>query len=219
MEYNSERERLILPEHGRNIQKMVNYAKNLEDRDERSRAAATIVNIIAQMNPQMKDQTEFIHKIWDHVHIMADFDLDVDSPFPPPKKEEVMRKPERLDYPTHVIQYKHYGKNIEIMIQKAVSMGPGPEKDFFVNAIASYMKMAYRKWNDEKVSDQVILKHMEELSGGHLQLDNIIDLNKGYDPNMQKSQQKRDSNKGQGKPQFKGGKGGKNRNNKKNRKN
>ncbi len=221
MEYNTQLPRLILPEHGRNIQRMVNYAKNLEDRDARNRAASTIVHIVAQMNPQYKDQTEFIHKVWDQIHIMADYELDVDSPFPPPKKEDIMKKPERLDYPTHYIEYKHYGKNVELMINKALRMEPGQEKDFFVNAIASYMKMAYRKWNDEKVSDQVILHHLEELSGGKLKLDNIVDLNKNFDPSSPKNQkgQGKQGKPFQSKHQSKGNnKGNKNRNNKKPRK-
>jgi len=218
MDYNTQRPKLILPEYGRNIQRMVNYAKNLESRDERNSAASTVVNIICQMNPQFKDQDEFIHKVWDQVHIMADFELDVDSPYPPPSKEQIMRKPDRMDYPTHKIRYKHYGKNIEIMIRKAVKMQSGPEKDFFVNAIASYMKIAYRKWNDEKVSDQVILNHLKELSGGAIALDNIVDLNKNFDPNLQNNQ--KGNNKNQGKNYPKGQKGNKNRNNnKKQRKN
>lgn len=219
MEYNTEQPRLVLPEHGRNIQRMVNHAKSLEDRDARNKAAATIVHIIAQMNPQQKDQSEFIHKVWDHIHIMADFELDVDSPYPPPIKEDIMKKPERLDYPVHNITYKHYGKNVELMIKKAVQMESGPEKDFFVNALASYMKMAYRKWNDEKVSDQVILNHLEELSGGKIKLDAIVDLHKNFDPNAQK-QSKSQPNKGQqNKNQQRGSKNQKNRNNKRNRKN
>ncbi len=219
MEYNSQLPRLILPEHGRNIQRMVNYAKDIDDRETRNQAAATIVKIIANMNPQYKDQSEFIHKVWDQLHIMADFELDVDSPYPPPKKEEIMRKPERLDYPTHDIQFKHYGKNIELMIEKALDMESGPSKDFFVNAIASYMKMAYRKWNDEKVSEQVILNHLEELSGGKLKLDSIVDLNKNFDPGSQKQQKSGNQRHQGGKQNQKGFKGPKNRNNKKNRKN
>lgn len=219
MEYNSQLPRLILPEHGRNIQRMVNYAKDIEDRETRNQAAATIVRIVANMNPQYKDQSEFIHKVWDQLHIMANFELEVDSPYPPPKKEEIMRKPERLDYPTHNIQFKHYGKNIELMIEKALDMESGPSKDFFVNAIASYMKMAYRKWNDEKVSEQVILSHLTELSDGKLKLDNIVDLNKNFDPSPQKQQKGNNQRQQGGKHQQKGFKGPKNRNNKKNRKN
>lgn len=181
MEYNSQRPPLILPEHGRNVHNMVHYAKTLETREERTRAIHTVVNIIAQMNPSMKDQTEFLHKLWDHMFIIADYELDVDAPFPPPKKEEVEKKPDRLPYPVHKIRYKHYGKNVELMIQKAIEMPSGPEKDYYVNAIASYMKMAYRKWNDEKVADQVIMDHLEELSGGYLKLDKIMDLNRNSD--------------------------------------
>ncbi len=213
MQYNSQRQPLVLPEHGRNVHQMVHYAKNLETREERTRAIVTIVNMIAQMNPSMKDQTEYLHKLWDHMFIIADYDLDVDSPFPPPNKEEVEKKPERLPYPVHQIRYKHYGKNIELMIQKAIEMPSGQAKDYYVNAIASYMKVAYRKWNDEKVSDQVIMDHLEELSGGYLKIDKIIDLQKGNDNNQ--SNQKF-SGKHAGKPAGKnqGKNGPRNRNTK-----
>jgi hypothetical protein len=214
MEYNSQRPTLVLPEHGRNVHQMVNYAKNLETREERTKAIVTIVNMIAQMNPSMKDQTEFQHKLWDHMFIIADYDLDVDSPFPPPKREEVEKKPDRLPYPVHKIRYKHYGKNVELMIQKAIEMPSGQEKDYYVNAIASYMKVSYRKWNDEKVSDQVILDHLEELSNGYLKLDKIIDLHKMSDNNQGGGG--RYNNKNSGKPPHKqqGKNGPKNRNSK-----
>lgn len=213
MEYNSQRPTLVLPEHGRNVHQMVHYAKNLETREERTKAIVTIVNMIAQMNPSMKDQTEFQHKLWDHMFIIADYDLDVDSPFPPPKREEVEKKPDRLPYPVHKIRYKHYGKNVELMIQKAIEMPSGQEKDYYVNAIASYMKVSYRKWNDEKVSDQVILDHLEELSNGYLKLDKIIDLHKMSDNNQGIG---KNSNKNSGKPPHKqqGKNGPKNRNSK-----
>lgn len=220
MEYNSQRADLILPEHGRNIQRMVQYAKTLEDRDERSRAVSKVVKIIAQMNPQMKDNPEFMHKIWDHVHMMADYELDIDAPYPPPDKDKIERKPEKLPYNQNNIAYKHYGKNIELMVKKACAMKPGPSRDYFINAIASYMKMSYRTWNDEKVSDQVILNHLKELSGGQLELDNLIELNKNYDPNQ--SRQKSGGGKGhqnnKGHQKNQGHKGPKHKNHKKNKK-
>lgn len=201
---------------------MVTYAKSLETREERTKAIHTIVNIIAQMNPSMKDQTEFLHKLWDHMFIMADYDLDVDAPFSPPKQEEVEKRPERLPYPVHKIRFKHYGKNVELMIQKAIEMPSGQEKVYYVNAIASYMKMAYRKWNDEKVSDQVIMDHLEDLSGGYLKVDKIIDLHRSNDASASnKPPYKKDG----GKPPYKQQKNGRNNrnpkypNNKRNRRN
>ncbi len=207
MEYNSQRPALTLPEHGRSVHRMVEHAKNLETREERTRAIVTIVNIIAQMNPSMKDQTEFQHKLWDHMFIIAGYDLDVDSPFPPPKREEIEKRPDRLPYPVHRIRYKHYGKNVELMIQKAIEMESGQEKDYYVNAIASYMKMAYRKWNDEKVADQVILDHLEELSSGYLKLDKIIDLHRSNDNGNSgpKSSYKKNSGKAPYKQQGRNG--------------
>lgn len=208
LEYNSEQPQLIFAEHGRNIQKMVNYAKHLPTKEERNQAISTIVNIIAQMNPQMKDQTEFLHKVWDHIFIMADYELDVDAPFPPPNREDIDKKPDPLPYSHRRISYKHYGKNIEKMINRAVEMEEGPARDYFINAIASYMKMSYKIWNDEKVSDEIILQNLKEMSGGKIVLDKIHELNRNYDTHL-------------GKMNNKGGKeatkvGGNNKKNKKN---
>lgn len=163
---------------------MIEYAATLEDRAKRNSAVYTVVNMILQMNSHMKDQTEFVHKVWDHVHMMADYKLDVDSPFEPPSPELVNKKPEKLPYPHTKKQFRYYGKNVEYMIARALEMKDGEQKDFFINAIASYMKMSYRIFNDEKVSDEVILKHLEEMSGGLIKLDKIVELNSKYDTHL-----------------------------------
>lgn len=182
--YNTNKKKLVLPEYGRNIQKMVEKAKSLPTREERTNAVVTIVKIMADMNPQMKDQNEFIHKLWDYVYMMADYDLDVDSPYPPPEREVIEKKPERLPYFNNKIAYRYFGVNVERMIKRGVQLEEGKKKQLFVNAIASYMKMAYRIWNDEKVSDEIILGHLEELSNGKLKLDKLVELNKNYDTHL-----------------------------------
>lgn len=198
MEYNSAREQMIIPEYGRNVQKMVQYAATIPDKEQRNSAVQAIVRIIADMNPQMKDQQEFIHKVWDHIYMMADYDLDIDSPFPPPDPETVNEKPERLPYSRNRIRYRYYGKNVEAMINKAMEMEDGDTKDYFINAIASYMKMSYRIWNEEKVSDEIIIHHLDELSGGVFKLDRINELNTNYDTHLGKIHKKDSSLSGPG---------------------
>ena len=122
MEYNSQREHLIIPEYGRNIQKMVNYAKTIEDREKRNEAAKFIVSVMASMNQQNRDAGDYKQTLWDHLFIISKFELDVDSPYPKPAKETLTRKPDRVEYSDNKIRFRHYGKNIEAIIKKAIEL-------------------------------------------------------------------------------------------------
>ena len=168
-DYNSSRNKLILPEYGRNIQKMVNHLKTIEDRDERNKAAKTVIGVMGNLNPHLRDVNDFKHKLWDHLAIISDFDLDIDSPYEWPERESLQSKPERVPYSQHAIRKKHYGRSIVLMIDKAVELEPGEEKEDLVKMIAYHMKKSYLTWNREAVSDEMIFLDMKNLSGGKLE--------------------------------------------------
>ena len=167
-DYNSSRKKLILPEYGRNIQKMVNHIKTIEDREERNTAAQTVIGVMGNLNPHLRDVNDFKHKLWDHLAIIADFDLDIDSPYPWPEPESFQSKPDKVPYHQHRIAKKHYGRSIVLMIEKAVALEAGEEKDDLVKMIAYHMKKSYLTWNREAVSDSEIFADMKTLSGGVL---------------------------------------------------
>lgn len=170
MEYNTAREVMAIPEYGRNVQKMVDYAVSLEDREIRLKLAKLIVEIMANMNPHIKVTNDYEHRLWDHLYIISDFKLDVDGPYAPPEKKNVYSRPQRLPYSEDHIRFKHYGLNLEKIIHKAIQIEDGPEREEATKMIANYMKRSYLTWNRESVSDELILAHLEELSGGKLKL-------------------------------------------------
>ncbi len=168
MEYNTIRERLIIPEYGRCIQQMVKEAVQLEDREDRNKAAKTIVNAMAILNPQMKDMTDYKHKLWDHLFIISNFQLDCESPYPMPDQDMTHVKPTRVSYPQKNIKLRHYGSIVENMIRECKKMEDGPEKSAAMESIANFMKMSYLTWNRDTVSDELIREQLKELSGGEL---------------------------------------------------
>ena len=170
MKYNTEEERLVLPEYGRNIQNMVDYCVTIEDREERKRCANTIINIMGNMFPHLRDVNDFKHILWDHLAIMSDFKLDIDYPYEIVKRENLNQKPPRIPYNTNRIRYRHYGKTLELMIRKATELEDGPEKDQLVRLLATQMKKSFLTWNKETVDDRKIFKDLDELSGGAIVL-------------------------------------------------
>jgi hypothetical protein len=170
MEYNTDQPKMIIPEYGRNIQKMIDFAITVKDREERNRVARAIIDVMGQLNPHLRDVTDFKHKLWDHIFIISEFRLDVDSPYPKPTPETFQTKPERVSYPSNDIRYKHYGKNVENIIAKAKNYEEGPERNALVEQIANLMKRSYLTWNRDSVNDEVILKQLDELSKGKLKL-------------------------------------------------
>lgn len=176
MEYNTSQPKMIIPEYGRNIQKMIDFAITVADREERNRVARAIIDVMGQLNPHLRDVTDFKHKLWDHLFIISDFQLDVDSPYPKPTRETFQTKPELLKYPSNDIRYKHYGKTVERIIAKAREYPEGEERNELVNQIANLMKRSYLNWNRDSVNDEVILKQLEELSKGELKLADISSL-------------------------------------------
>ncbi|EHQ29448.1 DUF4290 domain-containing protein [Mucilaginibacter paludis] len=177
-DYNSTRSKLLLSEYGRNVQNMVKYIVELPTKEERNRYAAVVIDLMGFLNPHLRDVADFKHKLWDHLHIISNFKIDVDSPYPLPDPEKIHLKPEPLKYPHQRIKYKHYGKTIELMISKAKSIEEPDRRNHMVQAIANFMKMAYVQWNKDSVADETILAHLYELSGGELKLDENINLAK-----------------------------------------
>ncbi len=175
-DYNSSRKKLILPEYGRNIQKMVNHIKTIEDRDERNKAAQTVIGVMGNLNPHLRDVNDFKHKLWDHITVISDFDLDIDAPYELPERESLQTKPDNVPYSQHRIKAKHYGRSIKLMIEKAVELEDGEEKSDLVRMIAYHMKKSYLTWNREAVSDNEIIMDMKTLSGGKLEVTENLKL-------------------------------------------
>ncbi len=188
MEYNTNRTKLLMPEYGRNIQQMVEYCKSLPSKEERNEVAKTIVEFMGQRNPHLRDEENYKHKLWDHLYILADYDLDVDAPYPFPTKEELDQKPNRMDYPSFENEYKFYGKSILQLIDKAIELEEGEEKEALIQVIANNMKKSYNVYNKEHVQDEVIFRHLKELSQDKLDLTGIetLDKSKIYHPNRNK---------------------------------
>ena len=188
MEYNTNRTKLLMPEYGRNIQQMVEYCKSILSKEERNEVAKTIVEFMGQRNPHLRDEENYKHKLWDHLYILADYDLDVDAPYPFPTKEELDQKPNGMDYPSFDNEYKFYGKSILQLIDRAIELEEGEEKEALIHVIANNMKKSYNVYNKEHVQDEVIFRHLKELSQDKLDLTGIetLDKSKIYHPSRNK---------------------------------
>ena len=170
LEYNAERSHLIIPEYGRHLQKLIDQATEIADKDERNKAARYIIQVMGSLNPHLRDVPDFQHKLWDQLFIMSDFRLEVDSPYPVPTRDVINLKPERLAYPQKNPKYRFYGNNIKYMINVANSWEEGEMKSALVKVIANHMKKSYLSWNKDTVTDTVIFEHLYELSAGKLNL-------------------------------------------------
>jgi hypothetical protein len=170
MQYNTQLPQMVLPEHGRHIQTMIEYCCTLENRDERNKCAKSIVDIMGQLNPHLRDVTDFKHKLWDHLFIISDFKLDVDSPYPIPNREILTKKPERLPYPKGRIKYKHYGRYVESFINKCMNNNEPEQRQQFTEVIANMMKKNFLNWNRDSVNDEVVFDHLVILSEGQLKV-------------------------------------------------
>lgn len=169
MEYNTQLKKLALPEYGRNIQNMVDYCLTILDRDERKRCANTIITIMGNMFPHLRDVNDFKHILWDHLAIMSDFQLDIDYPYEVLKKEDLYLKPKKIEYSRPDMQYRHYGKTLEKMIKLAITVEDPKEKEQFILLVATHMKKSYIQWNKE-VDDQKVFIDMYELSKGKIDI-------------------------------------------------
>lgn len=177
LEYNTEREHLIIPEYGRHMQKMINYARDLPTKEERNKVSKAIISVMGNLQPHLRDVPDFQHKLWDQLFIMSNFELDADSPYDKPSKEELQSRPEPLKYPQNHPKYRFYGNNIKIMIDVANTWEDGDLKDALIYTIANHMKKCFLNWNKDTVEDDVIFSHLRELSGGKIDM-------KGYDEDL-----------------------------------
>ncbi|APY00535.1 uncharacterized protein DUF4290 [Lacinutrix venerupis] len=207
IEYNTEREHLIIPEYGRHVQKMVNFAKTRETKEERNKVAKAIISVMGNLQPHLRDVSDFQHKLWDQLFIMSNFELDADSPYPKPSKEVLEERPEALKYPQNFPKYRFYGNNIKTMIDVAVSWEDNELKEALTYTIANHMKKCFLNWNKDTVEDDVIFNHLYELSDGKINLkgsdEDLIDASslmksnskKKYS-NNKKGSKKNNSNRG-----------------------
>lgn len=171
MEYNTQLPKLEIPEYGRNIQVMIEHCVTIEDRDERNKCAKAIIQIMGQLNPHLRDISDFTHKLWDHLFVISKFKLDVDSPYPRPSAETFATKPQNVPYPATKMKYKHYGKTIERIIDAAKKYEEGPEKKELTRLIANHLKKSYVNWNKDSVTDDVIFKQFKEMTNNELVID------------------------------------------------
>ncbi|WP_316803614.1 DUF4290 domain-containing protein [Pedobacter nototheniae] len=177
-DYNTTRSHLILSEYGRNVQNMVKYICELPTIEERNKYAQAVIDLMGFLQPHLRDVADFKHKLWDHLHIISGYQIDVDSPYPKPLIENAYVKPAHIGYPQQRITYKHYGKTVETLIEKAMREENPEQKKAMVQGIANFMKMAYVTWNKDNVSDETILKDLHDLSGGLLRLEENVNLAK-----------------------------------------
>jgi hypothetical protein len=213
MDYNTGRDHLKLREYGRNVQRMVAHIKTIDDKEKRNSYAATLVELMKQINPNLKDSQEYEQKIWDDLYIISDFELDAEGPYPKPDAGILERKPDRVKYSSNNIKYRHYGRSIEILIDRAVKLEDPAEKEGAVIAIGKLMKSFYGTWNKENIEDEQVLKNIHKMSNNQLDIDiekvkelRLFDMAKpSYDHNRNRNRNHGHSNRG--------GKGRRNNNN------
>lgn len=170
-EYNTQRPSITLKEYGRNVQKLVEYIRNEPDKDKRTNLAYTLIELIKQLTPTIREQPDNPQRLWDDLFIIADFNLDIDSPFDLPERDILFKKPQRMGYPQSQIRFKHYGKNIEKLVKEALKKEDPQDREDAIVYLGKLMKTFYSNWNKESLDDSVILKDIKSMSGGELSID------------------------------------------------
>jgi len=206
LEYNTEREHLIIPEYGRHLQKMIDYATSRETKEERNKIAKAIIDVMGNLQPHLRDVPDFQHKLWDQLFIMSDFKLDADSPFEKPSQEELQAAPAPLEYPQNHPKYRFYGNNIKTMIDVARTWEEGEMREALQFTIANHMKKCFLNWNKDTVEDAVIFDHLFELSDGEINMkdtkEDLIEASslmrskKRHASSNKKSSNKKNNNRG-----------------------
>lgn len=172
LQYNTQRPKMMIPEYGRNVQKMINFAKTIESKEERNNAVLAIIDVMGQLNPHLRDVEDYKHKLWTHLFIMSDFELNVDSPYPMPSPESLQEAPGRMKYSKTRIRYGHFGNSIQKMIDEVSEIKDEEEKKYMILVLANFMKKSFLQFNTDTVDDKVIADTLKELSGGKLILEN-----------------------------------------------
>ena len=212
MEYNTTRNYLTMREYGRHIQKMVEHLLSIEDRERRQKQAYVVIELMGFLNPHLKNVEDFRHKLWDHLFYISDFKLDVDSPYPIPQKETYKAKPAPIPYPKRYPKYSHLGKNLELVINKALKEENPDKRQGFANAIAYYMKLAYNNWHKDVVHDDAIQSELTSITQGQLEFTNTPYV-KAYRPSQDRDNRDRGYGRGGQRGKFgsnRGGGGGRN---------
>lgn len=171
MDYNTQLPEVRLSEYGRHVQLMTEHLQTIEDKEKRTELAKTIIKVMINLNPSIRDLDDYEHKLWDHLHIISGFKLDVNSPFPPPSSEILQEKPGKVPYKESLIKFRFYGRNLQNMVERAAEMEEGETKSAFVNYIASFMVNSSRNWNDENLSAETVTEHLSILSKDELKVD------------------------------------------------
>jgi len=181
MEYNTTREKLVLREYGRNFHKLIDYVKSIKEKEKRSNLSKLLVKLMNMAHPELKSQNDIEQKLWDDLHIMSNFELDVNSPYPQPELDK-LKGIERLEYPKNVIRFRHYGKKIELLIEEACKIKDSKEKESAIIHIGKIMKSFFGMWNKETIDNKVIIDNIKELSNGKLDIDikKVEELNLFY---------------------------------------
>ena len=169
-DYNTQRPQIILKEYGRNVQKLVEHIRSNPSKEKRTEMAYTLIELIKQLTPTIKDQPENPQRVWDDLYIIADFNLDINSPYPVPERDILFKKPDKVDYPQSQVRFKHYGKNIEKLVKEALKKEDPQEREDAIIYLGKLMKTFYGNWNKETIDDSVILKDIQDMSGGALKM-------------------------------------------------
>src|SRR5947209_17441801 len=209
MEYNTTRNYLTMREYGRHIQKMIEHVMTIEDKERRQRNAQVLIELMGFLNPHLKNVEDFRHKLWDHLFYISEFKLEVDSPYPIPKKETYKAKPDPLPYPKRHPRFSHLGKNLELVIDKALKEENPEKRQGFANAIAYYMKLAYNNWHKDTVHDDAIQSELTNITQGQLEFTNTPYV-KAYRPQPERERDRGGYGRQRNKFQQRGGSSGRN---------
>jgi len=207
MEYNTTRNGLVMREYGRHIQKMIEHLVSIEEPERRQKNSQAVIELMGFLNPHLKNVEDFRHKLWDHLFLISDFKLEVKSPYPIPTRETLKAKPKPLEYPKRYPRYSHLGKNLELIIDKALKEENPDKRLGFANAIAYYMKLAYNNWHKELVHDDAIQSELNGITQGQLEFTNTPFV-KAYRPQESRDRDRGGYGKQRGKFQQRGGGGG-----------
>lgn len=179
MDYNTQRDKLKMPEYGRHVQKMIDYVASLPDKEKRNEQIQTVVSVMGTLNPQLRDINDFKHKLWDHVQIISDFKIDIDSPYPTPTRETLSTRPNTIPIEKSPVKASHYGRNIQNMIEVIAEREDDEVKTYMIRTLAFYMKQQYLIWNKDSVTEETIFNDIYKLSDGRITVPSDIHIGKG----------------------------------------
>ena len=179
LDYNTQRDKLHMPEYGRHVQKMIEYVASLPDKQKRNEQIQSVVQVMGTLNPQLRDINDFKHKLWDHVHVISDFNIDIDSPYPTPTRESLSTAPNPIPLQTTPVKAAHYGRNIQNMIDVIAQREDDDVKTYMIKTLASYMKQQYLIWNKDSVSEETIFNDIYKLSDGRITVPEGVHIGMG----------------------------------------